>query len=86
MGVDQERRTFATGRERIDPGPGHDDLANSAAISLSLAAMKKGPIAISDELLARSAVPMRLQGGRRPFFAPGPLGMPGSFSDTYGRG
>ena len=32
-----EWRTFPTGRERIDPGPGHDDLANSAAISLSLA-------------------------------------------------
>ena len=82
-----ERRTFATGRERIDPRPGHDDLANSAAISLSLASMKKGPIVISDELLARSAVSMRLSGGRRPHF-PGPsiLGMPGSFSDRYGRG
>lgn len=31
-----ERRTFSTGRERIDPGPGHDDLANSAAIAMSL--------------------------------------------------
>jgi len=33
-----ERRTFSTGRERIDPGPGHDDSANSAAIALSLLA------------------------------------------------
>ena len=29
---------FSTGRERMDPGPGHDDCANSAAIALSLAA------------------------------------------------
>ena len=34
-----ERRTFSTGRERIDPGPGYDDLANSVAIALSLLAM-----------------------------------------------
>ncbi len=31
-----ERRTFSTGRERVDPGPGHDDLANSCAIALTL--------------------------------------------------
>ncbi len=31
-----ERRTFSTGRDRIDPGPGHD-CANSVAIALSLA-------------------------------------------------
>jgi hypothetical protein len=30
------RRTFSTGRSRVDPGPGHDDLCNSAAISMSL--------------------------------------------------
>ena len=52
-----ERRTFATGRERIDPGPGHDDLANSAAIALSLVAAKKGPMIITDEFLALSADP-----------------------------
>ena len=80
-----ERRTFATGRERIDPGPGHDDLANSAALSLSLAAMKKGPIQISDELLQRSAQPTRFGRGR-PCFTPGYLGQPGSFSDRWGRG
>jgi hypothetical protein len=42
-----ERRTFSTGRERIDPGPGHDDLANSVAIALSLCAgpVHTGPIA-----------------------------------------
>jgi hypothetical protein len=32
-----ERRTFSTGRERIDPGPGHDDLCDSAAIAHSVA-------------------------------------------------
>jgi hypothetical protein len=36
-----ERRTFSTGRERIDPGPGHDDLCNSAAIALSLLDLKR---------------------------------------------
>ena len=39
-----ERRTFSTGRERIDPGVGHDDLCNSAAIALSLADVKKSLI------------------------------------------
>lgn len=53
-----ERRTFPTGRERIDPGPGHDDLANSAAIALSLAASKKQPWNISDAVLARFDRPM----------------------------
>jgi hypothetical protein len=46
-----ERRTFSTGRERVDPGPGHDDLCNSAAIALSLADNKRGPIEIPDEVL-----------------------------------
>jgi hypothetical protein len=32
-----QRRTFSTGRSRIDPGVGHDDLCNSAAIAMSLA-------------------------------------------------
>jgi hypothetical protein len=31
-----ERRTFSTGRERVDPGPWHDDLCNSAAIAVSV--------------------------------------------------
>jgi hypothetical protein len=45
-----ERRSFSTGRERIDPGPGHDDCANSAAIALSFAA--RGSV-INAELLAK---------------------------------
>lgn len=81
-----ERRTFSTGRDRIDPGPGHDDLSNAAAIALSLASMKKAPIQISDELLARAAVPTRWGRGRPHFPGPSILGMPGSFSDRYGRG
>jgi hypothetical protein len=52
-----ERRTFATGRERIDPGPGHDDLCNSAAIAMSLVGKHAGPILISDAALARSMMP-----------------------------
>ena len=36
-----ERRTFSTGRERIDPGPMHDDLCNAAGIALSLADLKR---------------------------------------------
>ena len=31
-----ERRVLSTGREKVEPGPGHDDLCNSAAISLTL--------------------------------------------------
>ncbi len=53
-----ERRTFSTGRERIDPGPGHDDLANSAAIALSLAAKGKlNPLEIPDKVMAWSRIP-----------------------------
>jgi hypothetical protein len=47
-----ERRTFSTGRERIDPGPGHDDLANSCAIAMSLLSLDKGPLIVSDAALA----------------------------------
>jgi hypothetical protein len=46
-----ERRTFSTGRERIDPGPGHDDLCNSAAIALSLLDLKKSMV-VSDKCVA----------------------------------
>jgi hypothetical protein len=46
-----ERRTFSTGRERIDPGPGHDDLCNSAAIALSLLDLKKS-MHVSSETVA----------------------------------
>jgi hypothetical protein len=52
-----ERRTFSTGRERVDPGPGHDDLCNSAAIALSLADNKRGPLLIIDEMLRRASMP-----------------------------
>ena len=51
-----ERRTFSTGRERIDPGPGHDDVANSAAIAMTLAAGKTGFV-ISDAALEASRIP-----------------------------
>jgi hypothetical protein len=55
-----ERRRFSTGRERIDPGPGHDDLANSAAIAMSLCAGSKNePFIISDEALAMFGPPAR---------------------------
>jgi hypothetical protein len=49
-----ERRTFSTGRERIDPGPGHDDLCNSAAIALSLLDLKKSMIVSSETVAAVS--------------------------------
>jgi len=52
-----ERRTFSTGRERVDPGPGHDDLCNSVAIALSLADNKRGPIEIPDEVLLWASIP-----------------------------
>jgi hypothetical protein len=45
------------GRERVDPGPGHDDLCNSAAIALSLADNKRGPIEIPDEVLRWASIP-----------------------------
>jgi hypothetical protein len=44
------------GRERVDPGPGHDDLCNSAAIALALADNKRGPLVITDEMLARASI------------------------------
>ena len=58
-----ERRTFSTVRERVDPGPGHDDLCNSAAIALSLADNKRGPIEIPDEVLLWASIPRRRLGG-----------------------
>jgi len=51
------RRTFSTGRERIDPGPGHDDLCNSAAIAMSLADNKGGPVEIPLEVAEWAATP-----------------------------
>jgi hypothetical protein len=55
-----ERRTFSTGRERIDPGPGHDDLCNSAAIALSLASVESSGLQISDEFLAKTRMRPRM--------------------------
>jgi hypothetical protein len=39
-----ERRVFPTGRESVIPGPGHDDLANAAAISLSISGLQAPPL------------------------------------------
>lgn len=50
-------RPFSTGRDRIDPGPGHDDCANAAAIAMSFADLKKAPLQISDAVVARSRMP-----------------------------
>jgi hypothetical protein len=50
-----ERRSFPTGKQVIDHGPGgHDDLCNAAAGALVLAASKKGPLKISAEVLRRA--------------------------------
>jgi hypothetical protein len=66
-----ERRSFPTGKQVIDHGPGgHDDLCNAAAGALVLAASKKGPMKISAAVLARAGQPdrypsyMRFGGGR----------------------
>jgi hypothetical protein len=50
-----ERRTSRIGRDRVDHGPhGHDDVANSAAGALVLAAaVKAKPIILSDAALAK---------------------------------
>jgi hypothetical protein len=66
-----ERRSFPTGKQVIDHGPGgHDDLCNAAAGALVLAASKKGPMKISAAVLARTGQSdrypsyMRFGGGR----------------------
>jgi hypothetical protein len=66
-----ERRSFPTGKQVIDHGPGgHDDLCNAAAGALALAVSKKGPLKISAEVLRRAGQPdrypsyMRFGGGR----------------------
>ena len=47
-----ERRTFSTGKDRVDHGrAGHDDACNSAAGALVLAASRKAPMIITDEIL-----------------------------------
>ena len=56
-----ERRTQPGGRDRVDHAPGgHDDLANSAAGALVLAANTKNqPIIVSAEALRRAALTPR---------------------------
>jgi hypothetical protein len=55
-----ERRTFSTGKDRVDHGrAGKDDACNSAAGALVLAASKKAPLVISDAAIAWAAVPNR---------------------------
>jgi hypothetical protein len=49
-----ERRTFPTGKDRInhpEKGGHHDDLANSAAIALTLAAAKPVAVGVSDSTM-----------------------------------
>ena len=83
-----ERRTFSTGRERIDPGPGHDDLCNSAAIALSLLDLKKS-MNISSETVAAVSRPGPYNDGRRPNRLDSRPRMPmvfqGSVSDRFSR-
>jgi hypothetical protein len=52
-----ERRVLSTGRERVEPGPGHDDLANSCAIALTLVGAETAPVLIryQDFLMKDSA-------------------------------
>jgi hypothetical protein len=52
-----ERRVLVTGREQVIPGPGHDDLANSAAIAMTLTGKHAGPILVTDRALELSRMP-----------------------------
>jgi hypothetical protein len=55
-----ERRTFPNGRDRVDHGiSGHDDVANSAAGVMTLAAAKNRLLNITPEILAAVRVPLR---------------------------
>jgi hypothetical protein len=70
-----ERRTSRTGRDRVDHAIGsHDDAANSAAGALLLASGKSGQLIISDEVLAKSRIPMPRGGEgwdpRQPYYFP----------------
>lgn len=57
-----ERRTFSTGRDRVDHGPsGRDDVCNSAAGALVLAAARTQHFTMSKEFVQR----VRAQGPRR---------------------
>jgi len=58
-----ERRTFSTGKDRVDHGrAGHDDACNSAAGALVLAASRKPAMKIPDAVLAHSQIPDRSRG------------------------
>jgi hypothetical protein len=65
-----ERRTFSTGKDRVDHGrAGHDDVCNSAAGVLVLAASKKAPFVVTSAVLARASTPRRsMYGGQRKVF------------------
>jgi hypothetical protein len=66
-----ERRTFPSGRDRVDHGPsGRDDVCNSAAGALVLAASKKAPMVISRDLInrVRMAPPRRNSLGGVPVY------------------
>lgn len=66
-----ERRTFPSGRDRVDHGPsGRDDVCNSAAGALVLAASKKAPMVISRDLInrVRMAPPRRNSLGGPPVY------------------
>jgi hypothetical protein len=60
-----ERRTFSTGRDRVDHGKtGKDDACNSAAGALVLASSRRGPMIITDAAIAMARKP----DGRPPVF------------------
>jgi hypothetical protein len=53
-----ERRTFSTGKDRVDHGrAGHDDVCNSAAGALVLAASGKAQMIVSSNVLQRASMP-----------------------------
>jgi hypothetical protein len=50
-----ERTTSSMGRDKIDHGKGgHDDVCNAAALALVMAGVKKGPLTITPEAMARA--------------------------------
>jgi hypothetical protein len=54
-----ERRTSRAGKDSIDHARGaHDDVANAVAGVVALVAARRGPIRISDEVLAREGIPI----------------------------
>ena len=64
-----ERRTARSGRDSIDHAPGgHDDIANSVAGALVLAAGGRQPLHISEAAMARARQPTRYSRQHRWFF------------------